>query len=186
MKNIRILSTRDLVLTALMIALVFIAGSIIKVPTVGGFVHVGDCMVFLSVVVLGKKKGAIASAFGMLLVDVIGGYFMWAPFTFIIKGTMAYISGAIIENILKRKDDHIGFKIEYIFAFIVSGVFMVVGYFFAGTILAGFLTERLGLMEGLAFAFKDILGNIVQVTTGIIISIPLSAIILSAKKKVLN
>ena len=77
------LTTRELVLVGLMIALVYLAGSIIRVPSVGGFVHIGDCMVFLSVVVLGKKKGAVASSFGMLLVDVLGGYYLWAPFTFI-------------------------------------------------------------------------------------------------------
>lgn len=51
--------TRDLVLTSLIIALVFIAGMVIKIPTVGGFVHLGDCMVFLSVIVLGKKRGLL-------------------------------------------------------------------------------------------------------------------------------
>lgn len=186
MKNEKILSTRELVLTALMIALIFLAGSIIKVPTIGGFVQIGDCMVFLSVVVLGKKKGAIASAFGMFLVDVLGGYYMWAPFTFIIKGSMAYIAGALIESLVKNRDDIDGFKKEYIFAFIVSGIFMVVAYFVAGIILASFLTDKVGLVQGLVIASKDIIGNIVQVTTGIIISIPLSAIIFSAKKKVFN
>jgi len=92
------LATREMVLVGLMIALVYLAGSIIKVPSVGGFVHIGDCMVFLSVIVLGKKKGAVASAFGMLLVDVLGGYYLWAPFTFVIKGAMGYIAGLILEK----------------------------------------------------------------------------------------
>lgn len=179
------LSTKELVLTALMIALVFLAGSIIKVPTVGGFVHMGDCMVFLSVVVLGKKKGAVASAFGMLLVDVLGGYYMWAPFTFVIKGIMAYIVGAIIEKI-GGKNAFEDFKKEYIIAFVVGGIFMVIGYFIAGTILAGLLTEKIGVVQGLALAAKDIVGNIIQVVTGIVIAVPLSAIVLSAKKKVFN
>lgn len=181
----KILSIRELVLTALMIALVYLAGSLIKVPTVGGFVHIGDCMVFLSVVVLGKKKGAVASAFGMLLVDVLGGYYMWAPFTFIIKGIMAYIAGVIIEKI-GGKNAFENFKKEYIVGFIAGGIFMVIGYFLAGTILAGLLTEKLGLVQGLAVAAKDIVGNIIQVVTGIVIAIPLSAIVLSAKKRVFN
>jgi uncharacterized membrane protein len=185
MEEKKILSTKELVLTALMIALVYLAGSIIKVPTVGGFVHIGDCMVFLSVVVLGKKKGAVASAFGMLLVDVLGGYYMWAPFTFVIKGIMAYIAGAIIEKI-GGKDAFGSFKKEYIIGFIAGGIFMVIGYFIAGTILAGLLTEKIGLAQGLVLAAKDIVGNIIQVVTGIVIAVPLSAIVLSAKKKVFN
>nr|WP_310938075.1 ECF transporter S component [Clostridium sp. SHJSY1] len=182
----KVLGTRDLVLMALMIALVFVAGSIIKVPTIGGFVQIGDCMVFLSVVVLGKNKGAITSALGMFLVDIFAGYYMWAPFTFIIKGIMAYIAGVIIEGILKHKNSNVGFRIEYILAFMVSGIFMVIAYFFAGAIIAGFLTDKMGLVQGLAISAKDIIGNVVQVTTGIVISVPLSAIIVSAKKKVFN
>lgn len=185
MKERNRLSTKDLVLTALMIALVYLAGSIIKVPSVGGFVHIGDCMVFLSVMVLGKKKGALASAFGMLLVDLLGGYYMWAPFTFVIKGIMAYIVGVIIEKI-GGKNAFESFKKEYIIGFIAGGIFMVIGYFIAGTILAGLLTEKIGLAQGLVLASKDIIGNIIQVVTGIVIAVPLSAIVLSAKKKVFN
>ena len=178
-------STIDLVLTALMIALVFLAGSIIKVPTFGGYVHIGDCMVFLSVIVLGKKRGTVASAFGMLLVDVMGGYYMWAPFTFVIKGFMAYIVGSIIEKLDKVKEERY-FKKEYLIAFIVSGIFMIIGYFFAGAIVAGFLTDKVGILQGLAFSAKDIIGNIVQVTTGIMITVPLTSIVLAAKKRVFN
>jgi uncharacterized membrane protein len=185
MEERKLLSTKELVLTALMIALVYLAGSIIKVPTVGGFVHIGDCMVFLSVVVLGKKKGAAASAFGMLLVDVLSGYYMWAPFTFVIKGIMAYIAGAIIEKI-GGKNAFESFNKQYIIGFIAGGIFMVIGYFFAGTILAGLLTDRIGLVQGLAVAAKDIITNIIQVVTGIVIAIPLSAVVISAKKKVFN
>jgi len=185
MNEKKILSTKELVFTALMIALVYLAGSIIKVPTVGGFVHIGDCMVFLSVVVLGKKKGAVASAFGMLLVDVLGGYYMWAPFTFLIKGIMAYIAGVIIEKI-GGKTAFESFKKEYIIGFIAGGIFMVIGYFIAGTILAGLLTDKIGLVQGLAVAAKDIIGNIIQVVTGIVIALPLSVVVLSAKQKVVN
>lgn len=179
------LSTKNLVLMSLMIALVFLAGSIIKVPSLGGFVHIGDCMVFLSVIVLGKKKGAVASAIGMFLVDALGGYLFWAPFTFIIKGLMAYVTGAIIEK-MNKDNTKIGFKKEYILGFVVGGIVMVIGYFIAGTILAAFLTDKVGLINGIAFAAKDIVGNIIQVVTGIVIAVPLSAIVIGAKKRVFN
>ena len=159
------LATRELVLIGLMIALVYLAGSIIRIPSVGGFVHIGDCMVFLSVVVLGKKKGAVASSFGMLLVDVLGGYYLWAPFTFIIKGTMAYIAGYILDIMEDKAND----TVRYLTAFIISGIFMVVGYFFADIIIAGFLTDKIGLIQGIAYSAKDIVGNIIQVTTGTVL-----------------
>lgn len=176
---------KEMVLTALMIALVYLSGSIIKVPTVGGFVHIGDCMVFLSVIVLGKKRGTVASAVGMFLVDALGGYLYWAPFTFIIKGVMAFIAGTIIEKVDNKKGFTI-FKKEYIFAFVLAGIFMVVGYFLAGTILAAFLTEKMGLIQGFVYAAKDIVGNIIQVTTGAVLAVPLTTIVMTAKKKAFN
>ncbi len=36
------------VFTALMIAIIFISANLIRIPTIGGFVHLGDCMVLLA------------------------------------------------------------------------------------------------------------------------------------------
>lgn len=171
------LSTKEMVLMGLMIALVWLAGSVIKIPSVGGFVHIGDCMVFLSVVVLGKKKGAVASALGMMLVDVLGGYYLWAPFTFVIKGAMAYIAGSILEMMEVKYSK----SVSYVVSFLIGGIFMVIAYFGAGIIMAGFLTEKAGLIQGIAYSAKDIVGNIIQVGTGIVIALPVSAIVLKAK-----
>ncbi len=176
------LSTRELVLMGLMIALVWLAGSIIKIPSVGGFVHIGDCMVFLCVVILGKKKGALASAIGMMLVDALGGYYLWAPFTFVIKGAMAYIAGSILELM----EEKFSKSLSYVVSFLVAGIFMVVAYFGAGIIMAGFLTEKAGLIQGIVYSAKDIVGNIIQVGTGIVIALPVSGVILKAKSEVFS
>ncbi|MCR4945259.1 MAG: ECF transporter S component [Clostridium sp.] len=177
-------TTRQMVVTALMIALVFLAGSVIKIPTIGGFIHIGDCMIFLSVMILGKKRGALASGIGMFLVDIIAGYYIWAPFTFAIKFIMAYISGAIIERI-NNNEIISEFKKRYILAFICGGLFMIIGYFIAGALIAGLFTSSVGIIQGLIISAKDIIGNVIQVTVGIVLSVPLSTIILRAKNKIL-
>ncbi|OCA99247.1 ECF transporter S component [Clostridium beijerinckii] len=179
MERSKSLNTSELVLMGLMIALTYIAGSIIKIPSVGGFVQIGDCMVFLSVIVLGRKKGAISSALGMFLVDALGGYYFWAPFTLVIKWGMAYIAGSILEKMSENK-----VTVRYTIAFVSSGIFMVIAYFFAGIIISGFLTEKIGLIQGIAYSAKDILGNIIQVSTGIVIALPLSAVVSKAKQAV--
>ena len=179
MEKNKSLNTNEMVLMALMIALTYLAGSIIKIPSVGGFVQIGDCMVFLSVIVLGKKTGAISSALGMFLVDVLGGYYFWAPFTLVIKWGMAYIAGSILEKMPESKA-----AAKYIIAFLAGGIFMVIAYFGAGIIISGFLTDKIGLIQGIVFASKDIIGNIIQVTTGIVIALPLSAGIIKAKQAV--
>ena len=139
-------------------------------------------MVFLCVVILGKKKGALASAIGMMLVDALGGYYLWAPFTFVIKGAMAYIAGSILELM----EEKFSKSLSYVVSFLVAGIFMVVAYFGAGIIMAGFLTEKAGLIQGIVYSAKDIVGNIIQVGTGIVIALPVSGVILKAKSEVFS
>ena len=174
-------SIQSLILTALFIAVIFVSANFIKIPTAGGFVHLGDCMVLLAAVVLGKKKGAVASALGMALVDLSAGYLVWAPFTFVIKGIMAYIVAALLE----KQGDNTSFR--YSISFTGASVFMVVGYFLAGSIIATFITgDGVGIIGGLTFAAKDILGNILQGAVAVIIAIPLTSPVLKAKRKILN
>ena len=56
--------TVDITVTAAMAALVFLGTYIFKIPTISGYVHLGDCMILLTVALFGMKKGAIAGAIG--------------------------------------------------------------------------------------------------------------------------
>ena len=78
-------------------------------------------------------------------------------------------------------EDKANDTVRYLTAFIISGIFMIIGYFFAGIIIAGFLTDKIGLIQGIAYSAKDIVGNIIQVTTGTVIALPLTAVLLKAK-----
>lgn len=166
------------IFTALMIAIIFIAGNLIKIPTIGGFIHIGDCMVLLSATLLGKKRGALASGIGMALVDLYGGYLIWAPFTFIIKALMAYIAGYLIE---------VNHRKGYLIPFLASGIFMLIAYFFAGAIIALLFTGSSNTFIGaLAYSAKDIIGNVFQIGVGIIIALPLSKILYKEEKRAFN
>ena len=70
--------------TALFIAIVFLGVFIIKFPGPFGYAHIGDSMIFLSVLMLGGKRGAAAGGFGA------------AP-TMICKALMALVMGALIK-----------------------------------------------------------------------------------------
>ena len=57
--------TNTIVMTAMMVCLILLTTYIFKIPTpFQGYVHLGDAMIFLSVLILGKKNGAVAAAFG--------------------------------------------------------------------------------------------------------------------------
>ncbi|EDS78314.1 membrane spanning protein [Clostridium botulinum C str. Eklund] len=170
----------DLIQVGIMAAIVFVATSIVHIPSFMGVVHLGDSMVFLAAVLLGRKKGAIASAIGMSLFDLLNGYILWAPFTFFIKGLMGYIAGYICY----RKSYCGKNFINNLFGFTIAGIFMIAAYYLSGVVMARFLVSKAAtLNEAFFIAIKDIPGNISQVVAGIIIALPLSLIL---KKTVKN
>ena len=171
------LNIRSMVLTALMTALVYIATMIVRIPTPGGMIHMGDFTIFISVLILGTKRAVFASGVGMFLVNVLGGLMHWAPFTLVIKGSMALIVGLIIDKKgISRKTCFIGFTL--------ASIFMVIGYFLAGIIVANFFTgSAIGFTESAVFAARDILPNILQVTVAVAIATPMVSVIENIKRR---
>lgn len=106
----------NLVMTGLMMALVTVVTAIlpIPVPFTNGYIHLGDSMIFLAVIILGWKRGAVAAAFGSAFADLFLGFVYWAPWTFVIKGGMALILGLIMYQAAKSK-----------LSFVVTGVSLV-------------------------------------------------------------
>ena len=89
---------RKLVLSALMAALVYVATSIIQIPSpVNGYVNLGDCFVLLSGWLLGPWYGAAAAGIGSMLVDLLSGYGHYVPGTLIIKGLDALVAALIFR-----------------------------------------------------------------------------------------
>ena len=160
-------STKDLVETALLTALVFVATAFIniKLPILssGGLVHLGNVMLFASAILFGKKKGAIAGAVGMALFDLSSGWALWAPFTFVIRGVMGYLVGAIAYSKDRNGDN---FLIN-ILAVVLSGIWMIIGYYITEVILYGNLVAPIA----------SIPGNITQLVVGLVLGLPLAKIL---------
>lgn len=157
--------THDLIVCSLLTALVFIATRFmnIRLPISvnGGLIHLGNTILFMSAIVFGKKKGAIAGAFGMALFDILSGWILWAPFTFIIRGAMGYITGHIAY--LGNKN---GNNVVYNFiGILAASIFMIAGYYLTEVILYGNLTAPI----------TSIPGNVIQLVVGAVVAIPLSA-----------
>lgn len=92
--------TQKLVLTGLMTALVFLMTMAVRVPIpfTNGFIHLGDSMIFLSVLIVGPFYGAFASGVGSMLSNILGGFPHYAIPTLIIKSTMALLMGLVIAG----------------------------------------------------------------------------------------
>ena len=77
-------TTKDITKIAIMSALVFIATYLIKIPSLNGYTHIGDSMIIISALILGKKKGALAAGLGASLCDLLSGYMQYIIATFFI------------------------------------------------------------------------------------------------------
>ena len=164
----------DLVQVALMAAIVCVVTSTIKLPTQIGYTHLGDSMVFLAAILLGKKKGFISAALGMFLADVLGGYFVWAGFSFVIKGLMAYITGYFAYKDAKEGKD---IK-KNIIGCIVASIWMVIAYYFANIIITRYiLVKTASLSQSRIIALSEIPGNIIEVLIGMALALPLGKIL---------
>jgi uncharacterized membrane protein len=159
--------TKDMVETALLTALIFVATSFIniKLPIAanGGLVHLGTAMMVIAAVVFGKEKGAIAAAIGMGIFDLSSGWALWAPFTFVIRGIMGYILGGIAYSNNKKGESVIVNTI----AVILSGAWMIAGYYLTEVILYGNWIAPIA----------SIPGDITQIIMALIIGIPMSKIL---------
>lgn len=91
-----------LIFSALFSALTFVATFIVQIPAPFGYVNLGDCFVLLSGAILGPFYGFAAAGLGSALADLLLGFSVYAPATFLIKGVMALIIGLVAQKVNKR------------------------------------------------------------------------------------
>lgn len=154
--------TYDMIVTGMLIALVFTATLLlnIKLPITanGGLVHLGTAMLFISSILFGPKKGAIAGGVGMALFDLVSGWTLWAPFTLITRGLQGYIVGKIAWSGGREGKSPVFNTI----AAIVSLPFMLAGYYLCEAVL----------FSNWIIPVASIPGNITQNVVGLIVAIP--------------
>lgn len=154
-------TTKVLVINALFIALTLVATMFINIrlPIMGngGLIHLGNVPLFIAAMVYGKKTGAIAGAFGMGMFDIISGWTAWAPFTFVIVGSIGFMVGLITEK-LKFKP-----IVVNIIAVAIALMIKVVGYYFTEVILYG----------NWIAPFGSVPGNVMQIVIAAIIVLPI-------------
>lgn len=125
-------TTFQLALSAVFTALTLVATIVISIPipATGGYVNVGDTMIFLSGALFGPFVGGISGGLGSMAADLILGYSFYAPFTFLIKGLEGVLCGFLgyfVANKFKKHVFRYGFQFV---SFVLSGMFMCAGYIF--------------------------------------------------------
>jgi len=158
MKQQAVSQTKQLAYAALGIALVFICTSFVNlrlpIAANGGLIHLGNVPLFIFAILYGRWTGALAGGIGMALFDVVGGWFLWAPFTLLIVGLMGYTVGTIAERNRTMK--------TYFLALIAACLIKVVGYYGAEGIIYGNWVAPL----------TSVPGNLVQIGVAAVVALP--------------
>lgn len=162
-------STKKVALNGLMMALVFLATRFTSIPGPVGYFNIGDVVIMIAAVLLGKNSGFLAGSVGSALADLYSGYGIFAPVTFVVKGLEGYITGMIASPREGKKPG------EFVkIAAVVSGaVMMIAGYFFAELYILSIFDKTFGY----AAAIKDLVPNLVQGGVSTVIGYILSTLL---------
>ncbi len=141
MKQSKIL--KNMILPALFAALTFVLTMIhIPSPASGGYIHLGDCMIYLSAAILPLPYACIAGAIGGGLSDLMSGAAQWILITVIVKALLAIAFTSKSPRFICKRN---------MIALLIGCFITVGGYFLGGWILNGF-----------AGAIAEIPGNLFQ------------------------
>ena len=151
------LKTKRIVVASLMAALTCVATMIIKIPSpLEGYLNLGDCVVLVAGWMLSPAYGFLAAGLGSALADLLSGYAIYAPATFVIKGLMALAAFAVYKLLQKR----VGKFAARLIGGVTAEVLMIAGYF----VFEGFL-------YGFGPSVVNIPANAVQGVAGIIVGL---------------
>ncbi len=161
------ISIKKIVLTALMIALVFLITYLpflhIPSPIAQGYFNVGDAAIMITAILLGRSSGFIAGAIGSALADLVYGAFYFAPITFIVKG----VEGLVIGAIANKKGKGTPSAARKLIAFAVGALVMVAGYFIFEMTVIRFIFDKTLAITAIA---AELPGNLIQGAVSVILA----------------
>lgn len=151
-------SLKKLVTAALFAALACVATMSVRIPTPGtnGYIHPGDAIVILAGIFLGPVFGLLAGGIGSAMADLIGGYFLYVPITFAIKGAVAWLAGVICQRFGKTSK---GCYVSVILGGIADIILVAGGYFLCEYAIYG------------PGAAASVPANVIQGISGLVISL---------------
>lgn len=165
MKNFKV---RDLVVTSLFIALVYVFTWIVKIQLPfspnGGLIHLGNVPFFLAAIFFDKRVGMTAGALGMGLFDLTSGWILWSPMTVI----SALIMGYILNKMNYKKYTLKSLILSFILVALVKVVVYYIGEIF--------------ILSSFAAPLASIPGNLIQIGVSSVIVL----VILKPMEKVFN
>ncbi len=147
--------TRQICFTGMFAAIIFVM-TMLHIPVgAGGYIHVGDAVIYMAVVSMGPW-GVLAAAIGAAVADAVSGFYNYIIPTVLIKILIS------LSFILARKKERKFLNISNIICAVVGGIITIAGYF-----LADLVFYRVG-------AVADIPANVIQAVGSVVVYIALA------------
>lgn len=159
-------TTKDLVFVALFAALTVIGTSIrIPMPAAIGnpFVHLGNSVLLLAVLLIGYKKGALAGGLGFAIFDVLNGFALEAPYFLLEAFVVGGVASLFLRRIPSQKTTSTQIFIVTLFASLAKLIM---------TFLKGIVTEMLtgvSLYPALLASSSSLFATLINCLTTIIV-----------------
>ncbi len=96
----------------------------LRFPAGIGYIHAGDAVVLLGAFLLGSRWGAFAAGLGSAIADLLAGYALYAPATFVIKALMAITAAFVLKKCSRHKPARNALP-----AALIAELIMIAGYF---------------------------------------------------------
>lgn len=149
---------KNYVFSAMMAALILMATMFIQLPTINGYVHIGDAFVYLAAAFLPMPFSLFAAGIGSALADVLSSFVLYAPFTLIIKALMAVAFSCKGKKIITKRN---------LIAIIAASAINIAGYAVAEFIILSISKEA--AKAAFATSLATIYGNLIQSVTAAVI-----------------
>lgn len=134
-----------MVVAAVFAAMTTVLTYFVKIPTTGGYIHLGDAVIYLAACVLPAPYAMLSAGIGGGLADLFGGYSYYILPTFIIKALIASVFSNKAKNILTTRNTVMA---------VPAGIITVLGYYVTKVfMLCG---DKMTASEGFFGALFDI------------------------------
>ncbi|HEL0045915.1 TPA: ECF transporter S component [Streptococcus equi subsp. zooepidemicus] len=94
----------DQIELSLFAALIFISVELLRIPVGSQFIHLGNALVVVAVLLYGARRAALVAAIGLGLFDMINGYAAVVWITVLEALVVCYLLHVIYEKLLKSVD----------------------------------------------------------------------------------
>lgn len=131
------INVRQLTTAGMISALIFVLTMFKFDNVAGGYIHLGDSLVFFAALIVGPVYGFLAAGIGSMLADLLLGYPQYALITFFIKGIMTLIVFYGYTFLKGKKDTKFGKFGKIFFVSALASIFMIAAYFVAEIFLIG-------------------------------------------------